>query len=110
MHRIDPGSLLQRWPTPPRTRRRGHIPPVLLGLLFVAIPALGQITLEAQVLGGGGGRSTSAGGCIVLDATFGQGAAGVTSSGNFSILAGYWARVDNASRDSLFNSGFEGCQ
>ena len=110
MHPDDSRLLNEHTRADPWRRHPGHHGAILLGLLVFAIPALAQITLDAQVVAGGGGTSTSAGGCIGLNATLGESVAGVASGGGFSVAAGYWARVQPGSRDSLFNSGFEGCQ
>lgn len=91
--------------------RRGIAWPVagtiVLGL--IVLPATAQITLGPDAIAGGGGRSASAGGCLVLDGTLGQAVAGSASAGNFAVTSGYWAGLDSSSRDSLFNTGFEGC-
>jgi hypothetical protein len=77
--------------------------------LLAALPASAQIMMSGSVLAGGGGRSTSAGGCLQINATLGQPLAGAISGGTFAITTGYWAMVDSRSRDSLFNTGFEEC-
>jgi hypothetical protein len=79
-------------------------------LLITALPASAQIAMSGSVLAGGGGRSASPGNCLRIDATLGQALAGTLSGGVFAITGGYWAKVDGRSRDSLFNTGFEGCQ
>lgn len=81
----------------------------MIVLALIAWPAMAQITPGPDAIAGGGGRSASAGGCLVLDGTLGQAVAGSASAGNFAVTSGYWAGHDSSSRDSLFNSGFEGC-
>jgi hypothetical protein len=83
--------------------------PGLALIALMAFPAAAQITVELNAIAGGGGRSASAGGCLVLVGTLGQTVAGSASAGNFSLCAGYWCGLDSGSRDTLFNTGFEEC-
>jgi hypothetical protein len=81
----------------------------VLGVLVTA-PAAAQLSLDGSILGGGGGRSESAGGCLVLDGTLGEPVTGTASGGAFALRAGFTARIDTSARDRLFNTGFEECQ
>jgi len=89
-----------------RRRARSVAAWLLLGVSVVAMQASSQ-TLSGSVIAGGGGRSTSSGGCFRLDATIGQPLAGVANGGTFTIFSGFLP--GRADRDSIFNYGFEVC-
>ncbi len=89
-------------------RARTALVAALFGLSTLCASA--QVLIDGHVIAGGGGTSRSAGGCLILDGTMGEPVTGQTSGGNFSLAAGFWASVGADKRDTLFNSGFEGCQ
>jgi hypothetical protein len=99
----------------PETALPAHVPglrPVAVSLailLITSLPASAQLAMSAFAIAGGGGRSSSAGHCLRIEATLGQALAGTASAGAFTITSGYWAGIDSRSRDSLFNTGFEEC-
>lgn len=91
-----------------RRRLRTVLIATLLGLSTFCASA--QVLIDGHVIAGGGGTSRSAGGCLILDGTMGEPATGHASGGNFSIAAGFWASIGSGERETVFNSGFEGCQ
>ena len=74
---------------------RHHLKAVFLLLLLLAAPAAAQVGPEVSqsVVAGGGGVSTQ--GSIRLDGTIGQGSAGTSSGGTFSLAAGFPPAHDN---------------
>jgi hypothetical protein len=64
-------------------------------------------SVTGWVIGSGGGSSVSAGGCLKMNATFGQPVAGSSSGGNFTLKTGYWA--GRGDPDSIFRNGLEVC-
>lgn len=93
-----------------RSRSAGRFVALTIVFCLAALPAAAQISLSTSLIAGGGDRSSSAGGCFTLDGSLGESGAGTASGGNFVLSSGYWAGIDSRSRDSLFNTGFEGCQ
>jgi hypothetical protein len=90
-----------------RARRRR-----LAAAFVFAVLAAGDVTgqqISSHVIAGGGGTSHSPGGCRVLESSIGEPAAGRASGSDFIVTAGYWAGPGGQRRDSLFDSGFEGC-
>ena len=77
-------------------------------LVLVATANAAEFAIEASHVTAGGGRSTSAGGCLAVDASIGQDTLGQSTGGAFSIRAGFWPAVAKRS-DSLFNNAFEEC-
>ena len=64
---------------------------LLCGLLLAGtVLAMGSanFAIDWDVIGGGGGRSTSAN--FALNGTVGQAVTGYTSSANFALCSGYW--------------------
>lgn len=53
----------------------------------------------------GGGVSTAAEGCFVLDATLGQPVVGRASGGDFVLEAGFW--MQSPRDEMIFRNGFE---
>ena len=77
-------------------------------LVLLATANAAEFAIEASHVTAGGGRSSSAGGCLVVDASIGQDTLGQSDGGPFSIRAGFWPVVAKRS-DSLFNNGFQEC-
>jgi hypothetical protein len=78
----------------------------VLAMLAIAMQASSQ-TIQGSVVAGGGGRSTSSGNCLRLDATIAQPLAGTASGGVFTLTSGFLpGRGDN---ESIFHHGFEVC-
>jgi len=77
-------------------------------LVLVAAANADEFAIEASHVSAGGGRSSSAGGCLAVDASIGQDTLGQSAGGSFSIRAGFWPAVAKRS-DSLFNNGFQEC-
>lgn len=73
---------------------RQHLKALIL-LLLLAVPASAQVgpQLTQSVVAGGGGASTA--GTVRLDGTVGQGTAGTSSGGTFSLESGFPPSQDN---------------
>ncbi|MBA8886628.1 hypothetical protein FHW12_000819 [Dokdonella fugitiva] len=94
---------------PAHRRRRACVALALLALLAsCGVAAAHQ--LVAHAIAGGGGISHSPGGCRTLEGSIGETAAGVSANAGYTLRAGYWAGAGSAQRDSVFRTGFEGCQ
>ncbi|MGA9423100.1 MAG: hypothetical protein WBW61_12105 [Rhodanobacteraceae bacterium] len=97
-------------------RARSAKPDLLAALAAAVVCALffaqasAQMAIDGHVIAGGGGSSTSPGGCLHLDATIGEPVTGNSSAAGWVLDAGYWAGIGAGKRNSLFNSGFEECQ
>lgn len=74
---------------------RHHLKTLILLLLLSAAQAAAQTgtQMTQSVIAGGGGASTA--GTLRLDGTIGQGAAGASSGGTFSLEAGFPPSLDN---------------
>ena len=84
---------------------------VLIGsaaLVLLATANAAGFVIEASVIAGGGGHVSSAGGCLQLDTSIGQGTAGLSAGGPFSMRAGFSPAVSRRT-DALFNNGFQEC-
>jgi hypothetical protein len=66
--------------------------------------------LRGAVIAGGGGSSRSEQGCLRLDGTVAENAAGVSAAGEFAVRAGFWGGAGGVRRDSLFGDAFEECR
>lgn len=96
--------------------RSGHSrfrrPTLVVGaaMVLAATANAGGFAIEASVVAAGGGHSSSAGGCLAVDASIGQDTAGLSEGGSFSMHSGFWPAVGNRPTDSLFNNGFQECK
>jgi len=79
-----------------------------VALVLVASANAADFAIEASVIAAGGGRSSSAGGCLKVDASIGQDTVGLSAGGSFSVRAGFWPAIAKRP-DSLFNNGFQEC-
>ena len=76
--------------------KRTHWITLVLVLIFIlaavgVVYSVGSTRVDWYVFGGGGSRSQSSGGEVILNATLGQTAIGdATSSGGVGISSGYW--------------------
>ena len=77
-------------------------------LVLVATANAAGFAIDASHVTAGGGRSSSAGGCLRLDASIGQDTLGVSAGGSFAVHAGFWPAIAKQS-DALFNNGFQEC-
>ena len=77
-------------------------------LVLVASASAAEFVIEASHITAGGGHSSSAGGCLAVDASIGQDTLGQSTGGSFSIRAGFWPAIAKPS-DFLFNNGFQEC-
>ena len=95
-----------------RCRRKRHRSGIAACLLLVVsgLPQAGaQSVLKASLIGNGGGRLVSAGGCLSAQTNIGEAAGGRSSAGAFVLTAGFQAGPARPARDAIFNTGFEGC-
>jgi hypothetical protein len=79
-------------------------------LALAATANAAEFAIEASVIAAGGGHSSSAGGCLAVDASFGQATVGLSEGGSFSMRSGFWPAVGDGQTDSLFNNGFQECK
>jgi hypothetical protein len=95
--------------------RSGHSrfrrPALVVGaaLVLAATANAAEFAIEASVIAAGGGHSSSAGGCLAVDASVGQDIAGLSEGGSFSLRSGFWPAVGDRPTDALFNNGFQEC-
>ena len=74
---------------------------------FVESPTGDVYKLTRQAIAGGGSTGARSA-CFDLDSTVGQADAGTAQGGGYTLISGFFA--DLAHGESLFRSGFEGCQ
>jgi len=96
--------------------RRGSVRAVLIAAALAAVIGTPWSDSNAQsgpsysidfhVISAAGQRVRN--GCVILNGTVGDTAAGYSSGGFYSILAGYWAGLP-AVHDEIFFDGFERC-
>jgi hypothetical protein len=82
----------------------------LLAVCAGAAAAGDTFALRGSVIAGGGGTSRSALGCLALDGTVAENAAGASGAGAFTLRAGFWGGPGRVRRDGVFESSFEECR
>jgi hypothetical protein len=92
-------------------RSRFRRPALVVGavLVLAAVAKAGDFAIEASVIAAGGGHSSSAGGCLTVDASIGHDTTGLSEGGSFSMRSGFWPALGDRPTDSLFNNGFQEC-
>ncbi|MFC4820749.1 hypothetical protein [Dokdonella ginsengisoli] len=86
------------------------------GLVFALAACAGAASagdtfaLRGAVIAGGGGSSRSEQGCLRLDGTVAENAAGASAAGEFALSAGFWGGAGSVRRDWVFDDAFEECR
>ena len=99
-----------------RSHTRGLDAAISIGTLVLVLFTAGVFAAQPSVPRGsdfeivssviaGGGVSTAAEGCFVLDATLGQPVVGRASGGDFVLDAGFW--MQSPRDEHIFSNGFE---
>lgn len=101
-----PPPLTPRGPT---DRRRWRSVAGALACTAAAFAQAGGLAIDPTVVAGGGARSQSAGGCLVVTATLAQEPLTPASGGGFTLAPGLWPALTGAAGDALFNDGFQEC-